>query len=189
MHYRQLTICILVVSIIYLDAFLSNPRPSSRPNNANHVAIREDDPFFRLKASSNEDESLGHGDILWKVWPTARFSRLKRLWLWFAANLIRLDCMIKRQEPPVVLCPKGGQALLEACYRPNNSSKYEKIARFGFTTVRGPSDPAIQETVQDIYGLGPNVMVGGGAIIFMLAATGSHLDQVPSIEEVTRWFQ
>lgn len=164
-----LTICILLISIFYLDAFLPNPRPSSRLNNANRVIIREGEPFFQYKASSAEDERpLSHADIVWKVRPPAGVSRLRRLWLRFAANVIRLDCILKRQEPPLVLCPKGGQTLMEAYYHPEGSSKGKKIGRFGFTTERGPSSPPILESIKDIYGLETNaLMVGVGAIIFM----------------------
>ena len=167
-----LSICILITSIFYLDAFLPSPRRHLKYGNPSRVSIREGSPVFQLNSSSNNDESeegkeLKNDDIVWKLRPLPEVSRLKRLWLRFAANTIRLDCMLKREEPPFVLCPKGGQAVLEAHYRPSNSFRYKKIARFGFTTERGPSNPPIQETVQDVYGLNPNVMVGVGAIIYM----------------------
>jgi hypothetical protein len=157
-----------VTSIFYLDAFLPSPRPRSRQPKPifNRVTLRQDESLFRLDETPNNGD-LGHGDIMWKVRPPPEVSRWRRLWLRFAANAIRLDCMLKREELPPVLCPKGGQAVLEAHYRSSNSSSFEKIARFGFTTERGPPGPPIQETVQEIYGLEPNIMVGVAAIIYM----------------------
>lgn len=111
---------------------------------------------------------LTHADILWKVRPAQDTTSLwQRLWLRLAANLIRLDCIVFRKEPPTVLCPKGGQAVLEAhCYDDgNHHHRLVKVGRFGFTTERGPSAPAIQESVRDLYGI--DATVGVGAIIYM----------------------
>ena len=124
-----------------------------------------------LKGSTNcfdaEDKKLEHSDIIWKVRPPPETSRLKKIWLRLAANLIRLDCKLMGKEMPVVLCPKGGQAVLEAHYRPDTLSKYRKIGRFGFTTESGPAIPSIRQTVHEIYGISPQLMVRVGAIIYM----------------------
>ena len=62
---------------------------------------------------------------------------------------------------------QGGQAVLEAYYRPYGG-KYEKIAKFGFTTERGPSNEPIQDTIHEFYDIEKNrYNVGIGAIIYM----------------------
>ena len=68
-----------------------------------------------------------------------------------------------RDEPiPPILCPKGGKAEL-GCFRNG-----EKIAKFGLTTSRGPSDPLIDETIQELYGVSSSFDGKGiGAIIYM----------------------
>jgi hypothetical protein len=115
---------------------------------------------------------LKHADILWKVRPPPETSLWKRLWIRLAANLIRLDCLVFSKEPPVVLCPTGGQVVVEAyCYSSDTENIYNRpklvqVGRFGFTTEVGPSAPPIQETVNDLYGIS-NVTVGVGAIIYM----------------------
>lgn len=156
-----LFLILAVTSIFHLDAFLPSEGYRRHRQSRRSPLFSCDDPTDKL------DEKLGHKDILWKVRPPPEVSRFKRLWLRFAANLIRVDSILKREEPPLVLCPKGRQAVLEAHYRPSGSSKYEKIARFGFTTQPGPPIPPIRETVSDIYGLSKEVMVGVGAIIYM----------------------
>jgi GNAT superfamily N-acetyltransferase len=183
-----LTLLILVVSIFYLDAFLPHPQPHHWQRqttkqspaitiSSGRVTIRPDGSC-KLQEKTLKDnaalpaELFSHADILWKVRPPPDTPRLKKLWLRFAANVIRLECKVKRQEPPLVLTPRTGQAVLEAYYRPNSDgddkkNKYIKIGRFGFTTERGPPAPPIQESVQDIYNLDTNTMVGVAAIIYM----------------------
>ena len=157
-----LSLLILIVSILHLDAFLAPLHPQTK--------ARKDFQVFEFRASNEaaETKELEHKDILWKVRPTPEVSRIKRLWLRFAANLIRLDCILKQQEPPLVLCPKGGQAVLEAHCRTGKRGRYQRIGRFGFTTTAGPSNQPIQDTVHDLYGLRSDVMVRVGAIIYMV---------------------
>jgi GNAT superfamily N-acetyltransferase len=181
-HGIFLLVLVFIFSVFYLDAFLPDPTTTSatrsrslgKPDNGQPSLVR------KLAASSGKDSDNGitssdvsqdslqrpltHSDIVWKVRPPPETSLLQRLWLRFAANLIRLDCKVFRKEPPVVLCPKGGQALLEAHCRLDNN-KLTKVGRFGFTTERGPPAPPIQETVQDLYGI--TTLVGVGAIIYM----------------------
>jgi hypothetical protein len=187
----SLAILIFIVIVFYLDAFVPNapPQPRRRPHEMIH---HETHPWSSTKnarlfqspngsdkttISTDDDDDaaaaadggapLTHADIVWKLRPPPETPVWKRLWLRFAANLIRLDCLVFRKEAPVALCPKGGQAVLEAHCRNATTKRLEKVGRFGFTTERGPSAPPIQETVKDIYGLSPNVMVGVGAIIYM----------------------
>jgi GNAT superfamily N-acetyltransferase len=176
-----LTLVILVVSIFYLDAFLPHPQPhhhwqrqttKQSPSASGRVTIRPNGSL-KLQEKPSKDNALpaefSHADILWKVRPPPETPPLKKLWLRFAANVIRLECKVKRQEPPLVLTPRTGQAVLEAYYRrsDDDSDTYVKIGRFGFTTERGPPAPPIQESVHDIYGLDTNIMVGVAAIIYM----------------------
>ncbi len=157
-----LVLLILLTSIFYLDAFLPAERRRYQQRCSQLLAGES------ISKSDSSDISLQHADIVWKVRPPPDVSSVKRFWLRLAANTIRLDCMMKRQTPPLVLCPKGGQAVLEAHYRPTHASKFEKIAKFGFTTERGPTISPIQETVHEIYGLNQDLMVGVGAIIYMV---------------------
>jgi len=115
-------------------------------------------------ATTTTPNALSHKDIVWKLRPPPGTGRRKRLWLRFAANLIRLDCLLFRKEPPTALCPKGGQVLLEA-HTHDNNGKLVKVARFGFTTERGAPAEPIQETVSELYGI--STLVGVGAIVYM----------------------
>jgi hypothetical protein len=168
-----LGLLVLIVSIFYLDAFLPPFHPPSTTTSRQQASKRLESPNDEGLQSNME-----HGDILWKLRPPKESSRRKRLWTRFAANLIRLDCLIKRQEMPLVLCPKGGQVVLEAHYRPNNntnnnnSKRYKQIARFGFTTMAGPSNQPIQDTVHDLYGLSADRQYRVGAIIYMFVEEG-----------------
>jgi GNAT superfamily N-acetyltransferase len=108
--------------------------------------------------------ALAHKDIVWKLRPPEGTGRRRRLWLRFAANLIRLDGLLFRKTLPTALCPKGGQALLEA-HTHDANGKLVRVGRFGFTTERGAPAPPIQETVGDLYGI--STMVGVGAIVYM----------------------
>lgn len=89
-----------------------------------------------------------------------------------ASNLIRLDCKLKGKTPPKVLCPRSGQAVLEAYVKQDKGigalfSMKKKIARFGITTHRGPPAPEIISTIQQVYKNTPMVQPGVAAIIYM----------------------
>jgi len=80
---------------------------------------------------------------------------------------VRLDNKLKGGEPPPFLCPKGGRALLEAYYKEPGQRK-KKIARFGFTTSRGPSSPDIDTTIRETYKIDPPPLSASiAAIIYM----------------------
>lgn len=72
-------------------------------------------PWFRPEpeSSSSEKKEKKILDKLKRVWVSSKFLR-KKLMLKAAANIIRLDCFLKKRTAPKVLCPKGGQAVLEA---------------------------------------------------------------------------
>lgn len=189
----SLFLCVFLVSVYHLDAFvLSNHRRAALVVAApatfsNRVFLRPDRPFLynsQLDASSDHatdseqknstTDAFSHADIVWKIRPPPGTSRFRKIFMRLAANLIRLDCIIKRVDPPVLLCPKGGQAVLEAySTRVNDSNgkrsskKLVKIGRFGITTETGPPMTAIQETVADLYGVNPQGLVRTAAIIYM----------------------
>lgn len=159
MKWTFLFLIIASTSIFHINSFLYSDHQRCQ---------RTFKPY--LQGTTNRldaEDKLDHSDIIWKVRPPPETSRLKKSWLRLAANLIRLDCKLMGKEMPVVLCPKGGQAVLEAHYRPDPSSNYSRIARFGFTTEPGPAILPIRQAVHELYGLNPQLMVRVGAIIYM----------------------
>ena len=140
------------------------PRPLSTTCNA---APNDDDD---AKAATIADSTpFTHSDITWKLRPPKETPLLKRLAVRGASALIKADCFLRRKTPPPVLCPKGGQAILQAYYRPPGSLRKRQIGRFGITTIRGPPAPPIEETVTDLYGIEqfPLGGIGAAAIIYM----------------------
>lgn len=196
------TVSLLILSLVYLDAFVP-PKvhaPSSRRRHPNRRANLEPskNDFSTMatlgiwkrnvKSQSNlwsstndidnvpsQQDPFTHADILWKLRPARDVPIWRKLWLKIAANLIRLDCVFKKVDPPLVLCPKGGQAVLEAHIECKDGGLFsrlpwrrrKKIGRFGFTTMAGPSNVPIQETIHDLYDLDANRPYRAGAIIYM----------------------
>lgn len=162
-----LLLTVFLVSVYHLDAFVA---PASVQLLVSSPT-RGDTSTTSRKAKMDENavgRALQHKDIVWKIRPPPETRRLSKVFSRIAANLIRLDCWIKRTDAPVLLCPKGGQAVLEAHYKsPSNPKKLVKIGRFGVTTESGPPVPEIQESVADLYGLDPAVLVRTAAIIYM----------------------
>ncbi|KAL9186038.1 hypothetical protein ACHAXT_005276 [Thalassiosira profunda] len=110
---------------------------------------------------------LSHSDIEWKLRPPEDTSRLNRLKYKLGANILRWDSKLKGDDLPPVLCPKGGRALLEAYYKEPGRRK-KKIARFGFTTSRGPSSTEIDTTIREKYNIDPPALSATiAAIIYM----------------------
>lgn len=142
------------------------PRALSTTCNATPNTSNDDD----AKAATIADSTpFTHSDITWKLRPPKETPLLKRLAVRGASALIKADCLLRRKDPPPVLCPKGGQAILQAYYRPPGSLRKRQIARFGITTIRGPPAPPIEETVTDLYGIEqfPLGGIGAAAIIYM----------------------
>jgi hypothetical protein len=198
----SLFLCIFLLSVYHLDAFvLPNDRSiagrgASATCSKNRLFFRPDLPFLyhsqtQLDNASNNDQveagseptttdvddstrPFTHADIVWKIRNPPNTRRVRKIITRLAANLIRLDAIIKRVDPPLVMCPRGGQAVLEAyttVKNPNKKGKRKgklvKIGRFGITTESGPPVAAIQDTVSDLYGLNPIIMVRTAAIIYM----------------------
>jgi GNAT superfamily N-acetyltransferase len=92
---------------------------------------------------------------------------LKKWMLRLSAIAIRLDCWLRRVDPPYCLVPKGGQAVLEAHHHHHHQSN-RRMARFGITTVRGPPAQPIRDSVERIYSITTGgAAVGTAAIIYM----------------------
>lgn len=151
------------LSIFYIDAFLSSPyHPRTK------VGVAKLTAFTEVDSDTGIPFQLTHEDILWKLRPPPETNRFRKILLRLSANLLRLDCKVKGQDPPLVLCPKGRMALLEAYYKPPSQRRSKKIGRFGITVQRGPSAPPIEETIKDLYGIDLPVQgVGSAAIIYM----------------------
>lgn len=134
--------------------------------------LSHDTLLSRSFASNNGDDAetpkqLSHSDVGWKLRPPEGTSRVGRLKHNLGANILRLDSKLKGQELPPVLCPRGGRALLEAYYKEPGGRK-KKIARFGFTTARGPSSPEIDATIRETYKIDPPPLSASiAAIIYM----------------------
>lgn len=175
MQIISLAILVSILSIFFVDAFLP-AYPGRLLKTLRHVGkdvqSHLDDNVNGCggdeRTTTGETRSpLTQKDILWKLRPPPDTSLWKRLWVRFAGNVIRLDCTLFGKDPPVALCPKGGQAVLEAYCKDASSSKMEKAGRFGFTTERGPPAKPFQDTVHDIYGIPTYVVPGVAAIVYM----------------------
>jgi GNAT superfamily N-acetyltransferase len=103
-----------------------------------------------------------HDDIEWVLSPPPDTPFFEKVKLKAAASAIRAELLLMDQPVPPILCPKGGQAELEGF------KDGKQIAKFGFTTSRGPSAPPIDETIEDLYGVSSSIFGKGiGAIIYM----------------------
>ena len=71
----------------------------------------------RDEKGSNDVKLLSHSDIEWRLRPPESTSRFKRWKIKLGAAILRLDCKLKGEKVPQVLCPRGGRALLEAYYK------------------------------------------------------------------------
>ena len=129
----------------------------------------ESSVFLKATSNNSQEPPFTHSDLEWCLHPRKGTPLLKRLSIRAASMLIKVDCFVRRKDPPPVLCPKGGQAELQAYYRPPGSNLKRQIARFGISTVRGPPASSIDDTLKDIYGIEqfPLSGVGVAAIIYM----------------------
>jgi GNAT superfamily N-acetyltransferase len=149
------------------------------------------------QSSSINKKRLTHADIEWKLRPdnnnsnsnsddnggTSPKQLFKRLKIKSSATLLRIHSKLSGKKLPPVLCPRGGRAMLEAYYCDNDhhattknvlrrlfKRRYKKkiIAKFGFTTSRGPSNNEIDTTIRTIYNINPSPNVATiAAIIYM----------------------
>lgn len=168
-----LSLLVVLLCIYHLDAFLTNPYHSRTSSLTSSSSQQSHTAPSVLRATNDNDNDkdiaasqlFTHKDIVWKLRPPPdSTSFLRRLALRLAANLIRLECKLsKTREVPFCLCPKGGQAVLEA--HVGNT----KVARFGITTVRGPPAPLMDESVEDLFDIQlEGRSVGSAAIIYMV---------------------
>lgn len=147
----------LLLSIYHLDAFLTNPY---HPRTARSYHRRSS----HIHAAQADGGKYSHEDIVWKLRPAHGTKWWKQVSIRFASNALRIDSKLKGVDPPFCLCPKGGQAVLEA----HLPKKRGKIGKFGISTQRGPPAPEIDESVQELFGIelkGANV--ASAALIYM----------------------
>lgn len=155
-------------------AFALAPSPS-RTNNLSCPSSPPPPLRSKLFASNNGDDEaessnnyLTHSDIEWRLRPQEGTSRLARMKIKLGANVLRLNSKLEGSDLPPVLCPKGGRAMLEAYYKEPGKRKKQKIARFGFTTLRGPSSPEIDTTIKEAYNINPPALSATiAAIVYM----------------------
>mmetsp|Transcript_15651 Transcript_15651/g.23709 ORF Transcript_15651/g.23709 Transcript_15651/m.23709 type:complete len:251 (+) Transcript_15651:67-819(+) len=156
----NLQLLTLLCCIHHSGAFLINPQFSRVVVPARKHCSSSKLP---LSAANKKDDRLTHETIVWKLRPAETTGWVKKIILRLAAKAIRLDCLFKKQDPPFALCPKGGQAVLEA-----HLVGEGKVARFGFSTIRGPPVPLIDESAEDLFGIKlEGRSVGSAAIIYM----------------------
>lgn len=106
-----LTILLLLLSIYHVDAFLPEPHPRAARALPRRNVVKSSD------LSPLSQPPLTHAEILWKLRPPPGTSVSKKLLLRLGANAIRIESFLRGVDPPFVLCPKGGQAVLEAYYQ------------------------------------------------------------------------
>jgi len=110
-----------------------------------------------------------HADITWKLCPPPETPLLQKLQWSLSGTLLRLQHQWQGREPPKLLFPLGGQAVLEA-YVTADSNK--KVGRFGILTKAGPSTVELEQAVRRIYHMDnnnvtPTLVVRAAAIIYM----------------------
>ena len=109
-------------------------------------------------------QPLKQADVTWKIRLPPDTPWLQKLQWKISGKLLKLQCQIQGVDPPRLIFPLGGQAVLEVYDRKTKS----KLGRFGIVTEAGPSTPELEQTVQEIYNNGnPVVMVRAAAIIYM----------------------
>ena len=109
-------------------------------------------------------QQLKHADITWRLSLPPDTPSLQKMQWKISGKLLKLQCQIQGVDPPRLIFPLGGQAVLEAYDRKTKS----KLGRFGIVTEAGPSTPELEQTVQEIYNNGnPVAAVRAGAIIYM----------------------
>lgn len=140
-------------------------KPPSVSNNLSRLSSRVDD--------NTQINLLNQDHVTWKLKPWLKHScapsagRIEKsmtairnvpekVVFKLSSNLIRLDCLLRKQKVPKILCPKGGRAVLEAYVKKERGinavlGRKQKVARFGITTQRGPPSADIIAAIQSTY--------------------------------------
>jgi GNAT superfamily N-acetyltransferase len=145
----------------------SVPAPIAASVDPNDAAATVKPEDGSTASASNSQPALTHSEVLWKLRPPPEYPRWRRIFLRLACNVLRLEFLIKGRQLPTVLCPRGGRVLLECYIKGSGRRRAERIAKFGFTTEAGAPIAPIQDTVRDLYGRDPNILVRTGAVIYM----------------------
>lgn len=158
------TICIIHIflALRQVSAFSCSRPGGGVPSSVSSSLVS----CFRLYSQAQDEYKLPtqwtHEDIKWVLSPPPDIPFFEKVKVKAAASAIRAELLLKDQPVPPILCPKGGKAELEGF------KNGKKIAKFGFTTSRGPSAPPIDETIEDLYGVSSSIFGKGiGAIIYM----------------------
>lgn len=154
-----------IACVLPTEAFQSRPMV---PSTRQRIYIKDDATnlfFFRDSSNviSNDGEAqslLTHQDLQWRIQPLPETPPHQKVFLRLATAVVRLESWIQNKKLPTLLCPAGGQAVLEAFYQG------KKVGRFGITTVPGPPASPIMQAVRDIYQIN-KPLVQTGAIIYM----------------------
>ncbi|GFH59437.1 hypothetical protein CTEN210_15913 [Chaetoceros tenuissimus] len=166
---KSIVLGIILASILTLQTFAFTPlHVIHQSRNLSHDTCLT---YFQSKStfleSFNENQEseliqLTHKDIEWILSPPPEMPMMDKLKIKAGAKALHAELVLKDQPIPPVLCPIGGKAELE-CFKDG-----KKIAKFGFTTNRGPSAPPIDETIEEYFGVSKSIDGKGiGAIIYM----------------------
>jgi hypothetical protein len=105
---------VFVYFVVQLDAFIRSPYPRyARARRNRHI---------HANSQREPNHDFLHDDIIWMLRPPENTPRWKRFGLRFGSNIIRLEAMMLRRDPPFCLCPKGGQAVIHAVYNGKRDS-------------------------------------------------------------------
>lgn len=112
-------------------------------------------------AAEASPSRLSHSDITWKIHPEESASFLRKLQWSVAGKLLRLQCRLQDLQPPRLLFPISGQAVVFAYHG------RKKIGRFGIVTEAGPIAPQLIDTVKSVYNIPDCVLARASAVIYM----------------------
>lgn len=117
-----------------------------------------------VRTTANQQQ-LKQADITWRLSLPPDTPLFQKLQWKISGKLLKLQCQFQGVDPPRLIFPLGGQAVLEAYDR---TTKSKKLGRFGIVTEAGPSTPELEQTVQEIYNNdNPVATVRAAAIIYM----------------------
>lgn len=95
----------------------ANPKCQIKPKSRRIIGLSNNSIN---ESNAGSKKQLEHADIEWRLRPPEGTSRIDRLKLKVGANILRLDAKLRGQKMPPILCPRGGQAVLEAYYKGMN---------------------------------------------------------------------
>ena len=156
MTVEHLTMWMLALSICFFllqgsQGFATASSSSSSTSRTSALSSPED--------TSNNLSPFTHNDITWKIRPKEG-TPMPEMVKWQAQ--VALKKLEYGDNPPLIVCPPGGQLLLEAHHQG------KRIAKFGITSQSGPLAGPIVETIQDAFQETPAQDTGLAAIVYMV---------------------